>query len=311
MVEDFLLSKALTTSSVKNPTSLVKPLLGPREWIAEGIYIVRPLIYGQIPRFLVWLRLSGILPVLLLSSDRERKSGRPLMVSLALELLSRNLRRTPSNSSALERQEYARRDRDLFWYLFRGSIWESWTRYDVSLTPSRLYDAEVRFRSPKLESLAEASEKWPILNILGPLVRDWMPLVDEYYYCESELHSPSYLTHLLVQIHLRSLGLCSCAIWNTESCSIQNRGCSSDPCLYFDYASVSSPNTAPYQRCCPDALTMCLSRLFIASLKLWEGYFPLRPGANLTATKKLPTSCDTPTTGTTVVREQEHLEAGS
>ena len=69
--------------------------------------------------------------MLLLSSDRERKSGRPLLVSLALELLSRNLRRTPSNSSALERQEYARRDRDLFWYLFRGSIWEGWTRYDV------------------------------------------------------------------------------------------------------------------------------------------------------------------------------------
>jgi peroxin-16 len=53
------------------------------------------------------------------------------MISLTLELVSRNLRRTPSNSSALERQEYARRDRDLFWYLFRGSIWESWTRYGV------------------------------------------------------------------------------------------------------------------------------------------------------------------------------------
>ena len=67
--------------------------------------------------------------VIFLSSDRERKSNRPLMVSLALELVSRNLRRTPSNSSSLERQEYARRDGDLFWYLFRGSIWESWTRY--------------------------------------------------------------------------------------------------------------------------------------------------------------------------------------
>lgn len=60
MVEDFLLSKALTTSSVKNPTSLVKALLGPREWIAEGIYILRPLIYGQIPCFLVPLRPTDI-----------------------------------------------------------------------------------------------------------------------------------------------------------------------------------------------------------------------------------------------------------
>src|SRR5258708_35464381 len=102
------------------------------------------------------------------------------MISLALELLSRNLRRTPSNSSALERQEYARRDRDLFWYLFRGSIWESWTRYDVPLSPSRLYDPKVCSRSPKLESLAESSGQWPILNILSPFLRDWMPLVDEY-----------------------------------------------------------------------------------------------------------------------------------
>lgn len=48
VVEDFLLSKALTTSSVKHPTSLVKPLLSPQEWIAESIHILRPLIYGQI-----------------------------------------------------------------------------------------------------------------------------------------------------------------------------------------------------------------------------------------------------------------------
>jgi len=148
-VEDFLLSKVLTTSSVRHPMSLVKPLLSPQEWIAESIYILRPLIY-----------------VHLLSSERERKSSRPLMVSLALELLSRNLRRTPSNSSALERQEYARRDRNLFWNLFRGSIWESWTR-------------------PKLESLADSSTQWPVLGILGALLRDWMPLIDEYYYYTS------------------------------------------------------------------------------------------------------------------------------
>jgi hypothetical protein len=50
VVEDFLLSRALTTSSVKNPTMLVKPLLSPQEWAAESVYILRPLIYGQITR---------------------------------------------------------------------------------------------------------------------------------------------------------------------------------------------------------------------------------------------------------------------
>jgi peroxin-16 len=46
VVEDFLLSKVLVTSSVKNPTSLVKPLLAPHEWIAESVSILRPFIYG-------------------------------------------------------------------------------------------------------------------------------------------------------------------------------------------------------------------------------------------------------------------------
>ncbi len=140
VVEDFLLSKALSTSSVKAPTSLVKPLLSPQEWISESVYILRPLIYGWIacPRLLLWL--TNTLLVILLSSDRERKSSRPLMISLALELVSRNLRRPTSHSSTLERQEYARRDRDLLWYLFRGSIWESWTRYG---TMSHLHDSTI------------------------------------------------------------------------------------------------------------------------------------------------------------------------
>ncbi|KAI0068235.1 peroxisome membrane protein [Artomyces pyxidatus] len=146
-IEDFLLSKALTTSSVKSPTSLIKPLATPKEWLSESIHILRPLIY-----------------VSLLSS--ERHSNRPLVVSLALELLSRNLRRIPTNSSSLERSEYARRDRDLLWYLVRGSIWETWTR-------------------PKLEAFVDSTSNIPVIGLLGAFLRDWMPLIDEYYYYTS------------------------------------------------------------------------------------------------------------------------------
>lgn len=46
-VEDYLLSKALTTASVKTPTSLVRPLVSPKEWLSESLYIIRPLIYGK------------------------------------------------------------------------------------------------------------------------------------------------------------------------------------------------------------------------------------------------------------------------
>jgi hypothetical protein len=45
-----------------------------------------------------------------------------------MEVLARRLRRAPSASSVLEREEYARRDRDLVWYLLRGPIWTEYTR---------------------------------------------------------------------------------------------------------------------------------------------------------------------------------------
>ena len=47
-VEDFLLPKALSTSSVKAPSALMKPLSSPRDWLVESLYILRPLIYGNV-----------------------------------------------------------------------------------------------------------------------------------------------------------------------------------------------------------------------------------------------------------------------
>jgi len=46
-VEDYLLPKALTTSSVKPSLLLMKPLSSPLEWLSEFIYIIRPWIYGK------------------------------------------------------------------------------------------------------------------------------------------------------------------------------------------------------------------------------------------------------------------------
>lgn len=47
-IEDFLLPKALTTASVKAPTSLIRAMGCPRDWVAEIIYTLRPLIYGKL-----------------------------------------------------------------------------------------------------------------------------------------------------------------------------------------------------------------------------------------------------------------------
>ncbi|KAI5121267.1 hypothetical protein M0805_002312 [Coniferiporia weirii] len=143
-VEDYLLPKALSTASVKSPTALLRELGSPTDWISEVIYILRPLIY------------VGII-------SRSPKSTNPLVVSLSLELFSRYVRRAPPPSAALERSEYARRDRDFLWYLLRGSIWQSYTR-------------------PKLESLANKTAHTPVLGLMSAFVKDWIPLIEDYYY---------------------------------------------------------------------------------------------------------------------------------
>jgi len=143
-IDDFLLPKALSSSSVKQPSALVKPLSSPKDWLSEIVYILRPLVYAA-----------------LLSRDRDT-SG-PLAISITMEIISRNLRRSPSAHSSLERAEYARRDRTILWYLLRGSIWKSYTR-------------------PKLDAIADKTASAPILGLLSAFLKDWMPLIDEYYY---------------------------------------------------------------------------------------------------------------------------------
>ncbi|PFH54439.1 hypothetical protein AMATHDRAFT_134433 [Amanita thiersii Skay4041] len=145
-IEDYLLPKALTPSAVKPALALVNTLSSPTDWIAEAIYILRPLVYAC-----------------LVVSDR--RSNRPLITALFMEILSRNLRRTPPPSASLERMEHARRDRDMLWYLLRGSIWGAYTR-------------------PKLEGFVDKTAHAPIMGLFGALIKDWIPLIDEYYYCE-------------------------------------------------------------------------------------------------------------------------------
>jgi peroxin-16 len=142
--EDFLLPKAFTLSSVKPALRLVKALSSPLDWISEIIYISRPLVYAS-----------------LLAADR--RTNRHLVTTLMMEVISRYLRRRPPPSASLERAEYGRRDRDMFWYLLRGAIWQSFTR-------------------PRLEGVVDQTMNVPLLGLVSALVKDWIPLIDEYYY---------------------------------------------------------------------------------------------------------------------------------
>ncbi|KAH7883547.1 peroxisomal membrane protein PEX16 [Phlebopus sp. FC_14] len=174
-VEDYLLPKALTTASVRPSLQLLKPFVSIQDWISEVVYIARPLVY-----------------VLMLTSSKPK--DRALLTAFALELVSRNLRRAPPLSATIERDEYAHRDRDIAWYLLRGSVWESYTR-------------------PKLESVAESTARMPILGVFSAVVNDWIPLIDEYYYCKWRCdRCPPLNSADFVERHRPVMFICSLAL---------------------------------------------------------------------------------------------------
>lgn len=162
-VEHVLVAKALAGSSLLDPANLVTPFMNMQSLCSELLYILRPLIYVSC----------------LLRPRKDRRIS-PLAWAFSFEILSRWLRRRVSASSTLERDEYARRDQELVWYLFREDLWLQLTR-------------------PKLGQLASAIGQIPVIGILRYVVEDWMPLIDEYYYCKP-LFLP-FLTSSLLNLH--------------------------------------------------------------------------------------------------------------
>lgn len=45
-IEDYLMSKALSSDDLRAPTRLIDGLASPKDWLAELLFIARPLIYG-------------------------------------------------------------------------------------------------------------------------------------------------------------------------------------------------------------------------------------------------------------------------
>lgn len=196
-VYEYLLEHTLTEQDVAAPPQLVRPLHSHMARIAESLYILRPLLY------VIALRRWGT------------RNVRPWALSLIVELLARTLRKralvirdkdapplpppAPSSVSLLlnmlgiensfldwlatsfsgrptdallkpvsyvEAGEWAQRDRSFWWYLLRGPVWFTWTR-------------------PKVAALAASLERRRLVRLLGSILRDYLPLVDEYYYYSS------------------------------------------------------------------------------------------------------------------------------
>ena len=185
-VYEHLLSRTLTEQDVSPPPLLVRPLTQPAARIAEAVWILRPLLYVAL------LRTYG------------RRDLRPFATSLLVECLARTLRqhtrvqhsKSPSppsislwlsvlgmeNSfldwlasglstqsaaqrpvSTVEGDEWIARNRSLWWYLLRGPVWYGWTR-------------------PKLASFVARTEHRRLLGLLGSIIREYLPLIDDYYY---------------------------------------------------------------------------------------------------------------------------------
>ncbi|GAA6028813.1 hypothetical protein JCM8097_007408 [Rhodosporidiobolus ruineniae] len=158
--KEYLMSRVLTVEDVKRPEDLVQKAKGVKK-LAEVIWILRPLIY------VLALRRYG------------RRHTLPYLLSLALEYLAYSLRQSSTarlasdkasgpmlphaTESELERQETRKRAKQFWWYLMRGPVWESWTK-------------------PQLERIAGKFDDKPVVGFVSTVLRDYIPLFDEYYY---------------------------------------------------------------------------------------------------------------------------------
>lgn len=110
-----------------------------------------------------------------------------------------------------------------------------------------------------MESFAESSAQWPLLNIPGAFLRDWMPLIDEYHYCEYGHLYPLLCAHIRIQIRPRSVVGFTSLYTFVNPCREFCR-CPVPICAfvygYLQYPHCSRPDNPP------DALIMyhCVSR---------------------------------------------------
>jgi peroxin-16 len=129
-ISSYLMSRVLTADDIKPASALLHRLSTPLSQVAEVAYILRPLVYA-----LALQRWKG-----------NKRDWRPWLLGLGIEFCARQLakreimERTPGGwrgMSSLERDEFAKRGRALWWWSMRGAFWENFTKY-VLLTRDML-----------------------------------------------------------------------------------------------------------------------------------------------------------------------------
>ena len=92
-------------------------------------------------------------------------------------MISRNL-------SEVEKNEATKRARKFWWYFLRGPMWDGWTKCVGALHRQILADVAFPTYRPKIVGISAALEGKPILGFLSTFVQDYLPLIDEYHFCQ-------------------------------------------------------------------------------------------------------------------------------
>ena len=114
-ISTFLMQKVLTADDIKPPSSLLPTLRAKPAQIAEVLHILRPVIYA-----------------VAMSRVKDKKSWKPWLTGIAVELAARQIRsergRFGERESQMEKDEWSRRGWAMGWWTLRGAFYENVTK---------------------------------------------------------------------------------------------------------------------------------------------------------------------------------------
>lgn len=150
-ISSYLLTRVLTADDIKPATKLLQSLYGSAH-AAEILHILAPLIYA--------IALSRNA-----QNQKPRSSWTPWLLGLSVQLAARQLAKRSDEvrgRTALEKEEWSRRGRQMWWWLMRGAAYENVVKGVVG---------GVRRRVP---------------GFVGTILEDYEYLWENYYFSTSD-----------------------------------------------------------------------------------------------------------------------------
>lgn len=146
-ISNYLLTRVLTADDIKPATKLLYTLYGSAH-TAEVLHILSPLIYA----------------IALSRSSDKRNGWTPWLIGLSVQVAARQLaqRAQTRNAPALEKEEWSRRGKQMWWWMMRGAAYENVVKGVVG---------GVRRRVP---------------GFVGTILEDYEYLWENYYFSTSD-----------------------------------------------------------------------------------------------------------------------------